>query len=214
VPALIYAKPHDVRRRLFELGLTIEIVQEVARAAQLAKTNCSPNDPPTFPGMAGWAHATRHLRELLSPAGWRKDDPSNFSMTINDERRLYIVVATGDDFAGREGADDPRTKAPKGQWTEEAVSNNQQLELFPDSIPEHIRMRSETAGYTAWYLLIVVTADDIRAELSRPLDMVGGKIAVWAERIILPPFDFGPPGVFVEPTDFGPDFDPDVRRIG
>jgi len=135
-------------------------------------------------------------------------------MTINDKRRIYIVVATGDDLTGLEGSDDPQTKTAKGVWAEEALNLNRQLDLFPEAIPEHIRMRPETAGYVAWYLLIVVSAEQVRVELSRTLDMVGDKVAIWAERIILPTFDFGPGDVHVAPTDFGPDFDPDVRRIG
>jgi hypothetical protein len=212
--AVLYIKPHDVRHRLADLDLTVEIVQDVGRAARIAKTGCSPNHPPTFRGTAAWANAIKHLRDVLIPLGWRRDDPANFSMTINDKRRIYIVVATGDNLAGIEGPGDPRTKTAKGVWAEEALNLNRQLDLFPEAIPEHIRMRPEAAGYVAWYLLIVVSAEQIRVELSRPLDMVGDKVAVWAERIILPTFDFGPGDVEADPTDFGPDFDPDVRRIG
>jgi hypothetical protein len=160
----------------------------------------------------GWGRATRQLRDLLLPCGWRKDDPGNFSMTINDKRRMYVVVATGDGFTGRQG-DDPRTKTPVFGRRRE-VGANRQLDLFPELIPETIRMRPETAGYTAWYLLIDLSAEKIFVELSRPLEMMSGKIAIWAERIIFPPIDPAPAAVMVVPTDFGPDFEPDVRRIG
>lgn len=211
--AQVYTKPWDVGRRLAELGLTVDILHDVARAAHLAKASCTSNDPPTFPGTMGWGRATRRLRELVLPEGWRKDDPANFSMTINDERRVYVVVATGDNLTGRPVGGNPQTKTSKGLRTEDAVRTNRQLELFPDAIPESIRMRPETSAYEAWYLLVDCTPERVYVELSCPSEMEGGKISNWRERIIPPSIDIDPCSVEPRPEDFSPDFDVDVKRI-
>jgi hypothetical protein len=209
--AVLRSKPHDVRQRLAELGLTVEILHDVVRAAQLARASCTPNDPPLLPGFLGYAYAIRKLRELLLPLGWRKDDPGNFSRTINDQRRIYVVVASGNEFAGRLSEAYPATKNPKGRHTEEAVKANRQIDLFPWTIPEEAKQTAETAYYQAWWLLSQTDDEAVFLELSRPHEMNGGQIIDWAERIILPPLE-GPSPATV-PDDFGPDFDPPVGRI-
>jgi hypothetical protein len=209
--AVVRSKAQEVRQRLDALGLTPEVLYEVARAHRLARTNCTPNDPPILPGFLAWAHANRKLRELLIPLGWRKDDPGNFSMTISDEKRLYLVIATGDRFTGRLADADPQTKNPKGVRTAEAVKANRQLDLFPWTIPEEAKKAAETAYYQAWWLLIDADPDASYIELSCPHEMNGGQIVDWAERIILPPIGGTAPEA--TPDDFGPDFDPPVGRI-
>ncbi len=209
--AVVHSKTYDVRQRLADLGLEAKLLYDVARAHRLARASCTPNDPPLLPGFLGWAHANRKIRELLLPLGWRKDDPGNFSITINDSLRLYVVISTGDHLTGRAADADPQTKNPKGTRTAEAIKANRQIDLFPWTIPEEARKSAETAYYQAWWLLIDATADATYIELSRPHEMDNGQIIDWAERIILPPIDGAPPGP--APDDFGPDFDPPVGRL-
>lgn len=123
---------------------------------------------------------------------------------------MAINVATGDLGTGRPDAN-PSNKAPKGVSTADAISVNQiQLEL-PLPVPELPPVRAGDGPLT-WFLLLRRTADEIRCELSLPLEMSpDGRITRWQERIILSaiPLD-GETVEIVAPQ--GPDLDIDVKR--
>jgi hypothetical protein len=209
----------DVETRLRDFGLSITEIHDVARAAYIAKAGCSPLHPPTYPGTAGWAAAVYTMRDKKLPHGWRRADPGNFSITINDANRFYIVVATGDQLAGRSIGKAPTTKSVKGMKTEAAVAATRQLTLFPDKAFDELKLNAELANYCAWFLLLNIVEGHVFIELSSPSEMAKGKITSWHERIIIPPLssdpsiegrDAGTPG---DAGDFAPDVDIDVQRI-
>jgi len=206
----------DVETRLRELDLSIAELHEVARAAYVAKAGCSPLHPPTYPGTAGWAAAVYTMRESKLPQGWRRADPGNFSITINDAGRFYVVIATGDQLAGRSIGKPPTTKSPKGLKTEAAVRATRQLTLFPDEAFEALKRDAELAGYKAWFLLLNIAEGEVLLELSSPMEMTNGKISSWHERIIVPGISFDPSLKGVGEGDgggFTPDIDIDIQRV-
>lgn len=213
---ILLSDERDVAARLSELDLTIEELQEVGRAAYLSKLSCSPLHPPTFAGTSAWAAGVYTLRDQKLSDGWRMRDPGNFSITINDNRRFYIVVATGDQFAGKFGKG-PSTKSPKGLKTEAAVAATRQLSLFQDEVYEELQRDAELAKYRAWFFLLNIEETSVFMELSSPLEMVKGKIIGWSERIIVPALSGEPiQGIGSEdPTNgFSPDIEIDVQRVG
>ena len=206
----------DVAARLAELDLTIEELQEVGRAAYFAKLSCSPLHTPTFGGTSGWAAGVYTLRDQKLSHGWRMRDPGNFSITINDPGRLYVVVATGDQLAGKPFGKAPSTKSPKGFKTEAAVAATRQLVLFPDESYEELKLDAELVNFRAWFLLLNIEVNSVFVELSSPAEMIKGKIVSWSERIIIPALSGEPihgTGKDDVTGGFSPDIEIDVQRV-
>ena len=211
---ILRIKDWEVSHRLEELGLDLEGMQSVSRAGYRARIGCSPLHPPTFPGTSAWAACVHGLRSQYIPAGWRFADPGNFSMTINDDRRVYVVCATGDEASGKMIGRTPTTKTPKGQRTELAVKR--QGELWPDAVPDDAAVAGGVDGYTAFWFLLNIEGRRIYSELSSPSEITRGKITSWSERNILPVIDLDETPIVGTrgPVDgFTGDFDVPVQRI-
>ncbi len=211
MPVLVYQHSFDARRRLAELGVGVEAVMKAVKAGQVARWTCTENDPPFIPGTEAWRFVVRTLREELVPRGWRKADPGNYSLIINDDRKINIVVATGDQLT-RVYPGSPRTKSLKGLYTEAAIiRNNLQDDFFPETVADELRQVVAILNYPVWILLIHIFEDVCRAELSLP-SKIDGTVVEWAERIFIPDDDdLGGAGRMPE-DEFGPDFDVPVKR--
>jgi hypothetical protein len=117
------------------------------------------------------------------PRGWTYDNPRNLARTIHPGGEFAIVAATGDEFTGVAGVQ-PSTKYRKGEATVAAVNQNVQLAFdFPD-----YDETEDDSPLLTWFLLFYPDEHEFRAEVSLPDRIVDGRIASWAERIILPPF--------------------------
>jgi len=176
-------------------------------------SQCTPNDPPFIPGTEAWRFVVRTLRDELVPTGsWRKADPANFSLIINDARKISIVVASGDAFTRREDSS-PKTKHLKGLFTEAVIIRNKFFGgLFPQSLSEELRIAVAVLEYPTWILLIHITDDEVRAELSYPDEIKEGQIVSWKERIFIPEAA-DDPGALINPAkNPEPDIDVPVRR--
>jgi hypothetical protein len=207
---ILHATPSAARRRLMEIGVPIEPIISSVRAGFDGRGLCTPNDPPFIPGTEAWRYVVRTLRERLLPLGWRKSDPGNYSIVSSDVREINIVVASADKFVKRTGGD-PRTKSLKGLYTEAAIARNLvNLDLFPDTIPENVRVAAAALEYPTWILLIHITDDDYRAELSFPELIEDQMIVSWAERIFIP--NDGSPIIEDGSGQGDTDFDVPVRR--
>lgn len=197
--------------RLEELfGLTVALFQDVVMEGVHARTAGTSHHPKTYPGYAQWGETVRALRDKCVPLGWFPTDDNNFPLCVHDERKISIAVQTGDRETGTSAT--PSNRAPKGASTEEAIAVNQrQLSLF-DGIPM-LPGRDDESLHSMWILLYHVAQNEVRFELSLPMQMVGGKIRSWKERIIFPaiPLD----GIEINfGDDDGPQFDVSVERKG
>jgi hypothetical protein len=213
---IIHETPADAARRLMELGASLEAIQRAVAAGHTARITCTDNDPPFIHGTEGWRLTVRTLRDELCPKGWRKADPNNFSLVINDNRQFNIVVASGDKFTRNKYAS-PRTKSLKGLFTEAATIRNRiDGDLFPETIPEDVRRVAAILEYPTWILLVHITDEEYRAELSLPTQMEDEQILDWAERIFIPESTdpFGGRSEVPSPLDGEPDIDVPVRRKG
>jgi hypothetical protein len=186
MPTIIHDIPDAAMRRLVELGVSLEALQRAVLAGHAARISCTPNDPPIIPGSHAWSYTVRTLREELCPHGWRKADPSNFPLVINDARKVNIVVESGD-ILTRHANGAPRTKSLKGLFTEAAIlRNNIDSDLFPEDLSGDLRRVAAILEYPTWVLLIYITDEEYRAELSLPDEMQDGQIISWKERIFSP----------------------------
>jgi hypothetical protein len=201
-------------RRLAELGVAVEALQRAIAAGHVARITCTENDPPFIPGTEAWRYTVVTLRDELCPRGWRKADPGNYSLVINDKKQINIVVASGDAFT-RRAHGSPRTKSLKGLYTEAAtIRNRVEGDLFPETLSEDIRRVATLLEYPTWILLIYITDEEYRAELSLPVVMEDDQITSWEERIFIPDSSDTSGGERIAPTsdDHGPDIDVPVRR--
>ena len=177
--------------RLVELGLSVEIVANALRRADVDSAGCSVLDPPILEGLLRWGRTTKYLRGELLPLGWTFDNPRNLARTISPGNDFAIVVATGNDRTGL--ADfEAGTRHHKGYATERAIMANGQLTL---DLGDLLRVMpfDRAAGVstdaeqpTMWLLLFCVEEDFFRAELSLPAAIDNGRITQWSERILLP----------------------------
>lgn len=197
----------SARNRLEELGLTVDILHDAVGAGELARSNCTRNDPPGIPGILAWGRTVRALREFLVPEGWIANDDGNFSTVVSPDGALAIAVATGNEDTGAHDAA-PSTKYPKGPRTRAAVEQNQ-LNLFPEPIlpPDAANRAAST-----WFLLVRRTPSELICEFSLPETVGdGGLIEEWRERIVLPSIPLDPTPAPM-PQDEPVDPDVNVRR--
>jgi hypothetical protein len=210
----IHDTPGAAMRRLADLGVAVEALQRAIAAGHVARITCTENDPPFIPGTEAWRFTVVTLRDELCPRGWRKADPGNYSLVINDARQINIVVASGDGFTHRSHGS-PRTKSLKGLYTEAAtIRNRAEGDLFPETLAEDVRRVAAMLEYPTWVLLIHITDEEYRAELSFPVDMEDDQITTWEERIFIPDPSDTSGGELVVPAigDHGSDIDVPVRR--
>ena len=201
---------NSARRRLMEIGVPIEPLTRALRSGFDGRGLCTENDPPFIHGTEAWRYVVRTLREGLLPLGWRKADPGNYSLVSTDERKLNIVVASADKFVCQSGAQ-PRTRSLKGLYTEAAIARNTLMcDLFPETISEDVRVTAATLEYPTWMLLIYITDEQYRGELSFPETIEDKVITSWSERIFIP--DDEPSGIEEEIDEEDSGFDVPVRR--
>jgi hypothetical protein len=128
---------------------------------------------------------------------------------VHPSNTIAIVVQTGDRETGTSGI--PSNRAPKGANTIDAVAINQRQLSFFDSIPD-FNQGQEQDDQIMWVLLYHVAPNEIRFELSLPMQMIGGKIRSWQDRIIFPAIQIGHTDIDIGDDD-GTEFDVPVERI-
>ena len=114
------------------------------------------------------------------------DDPKNLPLSICDDRKINITVSSGDHLTGLFGSEkQPKSKNIKGTMFMAAIDRNlDQMDMFPDSLPENVAKFDQTLSYPTWVYLVRITDAEIFAEFSLPNSMdMAGHINGWAERI-------------------------------
>jgi len=212
---VIRAEVPDRNRRLRELGLVLPgfddprwCLLEAVRAAVAGRASTTDNDARSAAGYNAWSFPTRRLREVYrGSAGWDKFEENGVEGIIHPERKLKVVAVSTD-----EGTCDPdrspRNRTPKGPATEKVIDLNNQLSLFPPGV-----LAAQQDGYQTWQLCTFDDGNDVRAELSCPVNFSGGRFLEFSERIFL----IGPDEwqrIAVNIQDVGADIVPEVHRRG
>jgi hypothetical protein len=164
----IFTEPWDVKRRLRELGLTVEILINAVERSFASWAACTPNDPLNFPAIAGWAAAIRSLGDDLAPKGWMRVEDVGQPLIVNANQTIALTVASCDENTGRVDEFQPRTKASKGPRTLEKVQNN--AYLFPEMEEDRdARIQAAISRSTNTWMLLIhrdLLAGEVRCELS------------------------------------------------
>jgi hypothetical protein len=207
-----HSDPNNVLDSLASLGLTEVVLQNAAMQGYFARANCTLHHPPTFHGVAAWGETVRSLRDCLAPMGWKYCDKRNYSRSISPDGNIAIVVAAGDEATGMEEGS-PCTKSPKGPTTVDALEVNRTNQLcIPGLEISEPVSEDEEMNPTTWIFLIHHASDEIRSELSLPVEQGnGGRISVWKKRILLRPYLLDSDSIIIEPPD-SPDIDISIKR--
>jgi hypothetical protein len=160
----------------------------------------SPFKPKTAPGLKGWIAGTGYYREHLTLEGWSYLDPRNVPLSINKATGISVSATSGSWSTGLDLGDvHPTTKNPKGAATvQKVLQNAAQLDLWTvlgskatKSVKREQAPNKDRA--LTWLILVLVDAktETVRAEVSLPARITGGKVTHWVERILV---DVTPPG--------------------
>lgn len=218
MPVTIRKAHYEVRQRLAELGLTPDLLLEIVKAVSTAHANCTENDPPAARCWDGWRMGTRRAREVLRPLGWDKDDTDTYSVILNHQERVRLVVVNSTIGTGLE-LGSPFNVTKKGPRSAERAIENLQMVLdvagFREEQARRLRLL-EAAKYATWCLCVFVDGDIVRAEISQPVGFSHGYVTRWEERILLLGDDGGPAGIRIAPPDeddgLSPEFPITVQR--
>lgn len=207
--AVLFDNPEAIASRLEQLGLEEGALREAIYQGHLQRTRLTLNHPVIYHGLNMWGEVVAALRDQLRPLEWVREDVGSYALTVHEELRLAITVASGDEGTGNPTAH-PTNRSRKGKNTVEAIEANRQLELFEQLPPE----LEKEEGNQTWVLMhhTDTARSEIRLELSRPLNIgKDGKITSWAERIILASIPFDDQLVDIYPPS-GPDIDINIQR--
>lgn len=213
--AVVRFEAEDVNSRLAELGLAAKLLRNPVMQGMQACSECTPNDPPLFPGFTTWSRTVRGLREELipQPYGWRRSDEGNYSLVVSPDEKIGIAVATGDENTGNLKVT-PMTKSPKGPRTQSAIAINQYQGSLFDEIPRFDIADTPNSDRVTWILLQHYDQinKEVRFELSLP-NSYSGKVDGWSERIILGALPLDPSSSIPVLPNL-PDIDVPLRRRG
>jgi hypothetical protein len=183
-----------------EMALSFESFDKATEQAKMEWGNRTVFDAPGFAGTTFWGVCVRHLRWILSALGWITNNDGNLSRAIHPDGTQAIVTETGDENTGIVGTQPPKTKSPKGQQIDAAISANlmSQPELFPADEKARLELIERRAQLVKTYIFLIRIAPDGRVyrELSLPVRRSGSnQIDDWRLRVIFPPIggDGGPP---------------------
>lgn len=172
----------QVSNRLHELcGVTKEQLIEVVHHGISGRHDCTPHHPSSMAGTRCWGDATKALRDLFVPLGWKADNTDNIPSVVHRKRGIKIAVTNATSGTGIE-LGHPQPIREKGDGAQRAVPANQGSfgQIADDSLNA---MRP--GGSSFWYLCIFYGAEMVRAELLCPILGKDGSFKDFHERIAL-----------------------------
>ena len=205
--------------KLADLGLNVDdFIYAISRAIYESRRS-SPLHPRTDAMTRGWSEVVAAFREsvLSDQRGWNYTRSDGLEFTINSSLGLSVIITSGDKDTGRVDGF-PKTKNSKGSATENLVSANCTLELFPSNSVEMSDEHDNSIDSTKTYVLLYhfdLGENEVRCELSLPGGMSGmdghNKISHWMERIILPSVPFSA-AITVPEKEFNEEIEIEISR--
>jgi hypothetical protein len=174
----IVSQPHAARQQLKALGLTPEIISNIARAAAFAKAEALGVDPLSTPGTLAYIKGVREKRLQLLPLGWEMSRVGNVEATVNHSLGIQLLFQNVDMACTDR---DPQSLSIKGSGSRNLVKGGMQAELWEHSKSPAIQQAGVVP--TVWY--VCCSSDDkrIRAEVSCPESFEGAQFDGFVERI-------------------------------
>ncbi|MCO6414073.1 MAG: hypothetical protein J5I92_15145 [Thiogranum sp.] len=185
---LIVRAAKDVAQSLENIGLTKDIVVEVALSAAAARADTLPVDPSSAPGMMSYIHGVRAIRLNLLTAGWRISRQGNVESTVNDEQGIQLCFQNVDVACDVNKI--PHAISGKGTASRGLVAAGQG-ELFGEAgIDGKVKVFGSTP--TVWVICVSVHGFSVRAEVSCPTSFEGSQFEDFHQRIFVLDESFDP----------------------
>ncbi len=193
-----------VKTRLEQIGVTVDDLVTIARAAVVARRSAVLDDPLIASGMMAWIMGTRMLRQTLAPRGYLRRREAGIESVYNPATGIRIAYQNAERAGDR--LFDPVASSDKGDASARLVASGQG-ELFPAIRHKELR----EANAPCYYLFVQAQGDDVRVELSFPRRVEQGEFCGFNERILIVE-PGGWDGIVLRDDDPGPDFDVEVSR--
>ena len=171
----------EVKSTLQALGLTTEIISNVARAAAGAKADALAVDPCSTPGQLAYIYGVRSIRLQLLPEGWRTSREGNVESTVNHDLGIQLCFQNVHRACGER---DPEAISGKGAGSRKLIHDGQ-VELFENVGTSTNTKKTVGATPTVWVLCVSSDDKTIRAELSCPESFEGDQFQGFSKRIFV-----------------------------
>ena len=214
LPAMLTIQPSTVETRLAELGWTIEEMHEIIRESIRARRGVTPNHPLGTAGYYAWSEASSMLRMLGAEKGFYITNENHIAGTYSSKHGAKFVVCNTDGGTGRENGM-PQNRNKKGPGTEQDIAGNQERFAFYNELADLNQLHPSSRATTVWYLCIYCLDNEVRAELSCPMECKNGVFTAFYERLNLTGNGFGDEPIRAlknDPTDGDSGYEINVTR--
>ncbi|MCQ4164679.1 hypothetical protein [Tahibacter harae] len=178
---VIVTTPWEVNQQLAELGLTTEIVRQVAHAAAAARAESLAVDPSFTGGMLSFIYGVRSMRLKLLPLGWEIRRAGNVEATVNDEINVQLFFQNVDRACGPA---DPMAVSGKGAAARDLV-NSGQSDLFEGLLDITKPDDDHDNSPVVWLLCVSSDDSSVCAEVSCPEPFEGTQFQGFSKRIFV-----------------------------
>ena len=185
---LIVRDPQNIETALSKIGLTREIVTNIALSAVAARADSLSVDPSSAPGMLSYIYGVRAIRMNLLKRGWRVSRQGNVESTVNDEIGIQLFFQNVDIACNH--FKNPHAISGKGAASRSLVAAGQG-ELFGRSTDT---FEADVFGRTpvVWVICVSVEGPSVRAEVSCPQIFEGVQFENFHQRIFVLDESFEP----------------------
>ena len=183
-------------QELRTIGLTpSRLTRPCIEGVQNAVAGYSPFEPAISFGFSIWSKIVGALRKQLNDEDWKHHDIANAPRSVSPDGTTAIAAVGGDPQTANTDSD-PRNARTKGPRFTNEVENN----AAKSSAPRYTQCRlnlgagdedTAFANLQTWVLLYFWdrASNELRLELSLPIDCSKGFVTQWETRIILPTQD-------------------------
>lgn len=204
----VFRETLGVHEQLAALGMTPEIVTNIARLVAAAKAEALEVDPANSPGQRAYMMGVRATRLMLLPQGWRLSRAGGVEATVNDELGIQICYQTVDVACTEQ---EPRAISGKGAGSRKLIQDGQG-ELFTRDTPTSPIPLGATPK--VWVICVSTESKKLRAEVSCPDAFEGEQFEGFSTRIFVVDEDLdAEPASVRNPEDYGDAGDIEVRIV-
>lgn len=182
---VIVTVPRQVDQALRDVGLTREIVREVALAAAGGRADALAVDPSGTPGMLSYIRGVRTMRLKLLPLGWKVSREGHVESTVNHKLGIQLCFQNVDRACGDK---DPQAISSKGSASRNLIKSGQ-MDLF-DTDDKSADGIGRTP--TVWLICVSVNDDSVRAEVTCPKVFEGDQFEGFVRRLFVVDESIGP----------------------
>jgi hypothetical protein len=172
--------PRQVDQMLREIGLTREIVRDIALAAAGARADALAVDPSGSAGMLSYIYGVRTTRLKLVPRGWKVAREGHVESTVSHELGVQLCFQNVDRACSDK---EPQAISAKGSSSRELVKSGQ-MDLF-DSAERKNATQPIGRAPTVWMICVSTDNDSIRAEVSCPKVFQGDQFEGFVRRLFV-----------------------------